>query len=520
MNTQRIAAIDIGSNSLKLAVVEAAASDSFTIIVQDRERVRLGQETLRKRHLSDEAIDLSIGAISRFRSIAENREADSIIAVATASVRQAKNANEFVRRVEEATGIRVEVLPSMEEARLIGIASAQYFGQDDSSLLNIDIGGGSTEISLMDCGEPKKLFSMKLGAVGLAEMFCETDPPSKNDLRRMREEIRFALSQPQRKIRGERWRTSTGTSGTVLNTAALLHYLSRNSSDEIPPIRIKKLVKLNRYLAELTLSERAAIPVISERRAEVIVAGSLILEGVMKTLGIEIVETCPYALREGVIINHLREIENESLPPVPDVDDLKLRDVFAVGRRFGYEESHALQVARMSEKLFDILAPMFGFERHKRTLLSAAALLHDVGYHISHEAHHKHSQYLIRHSEMTGFLESEKSIIANVARYHRKALPKETHLEYTSLSDDDRRTVDELSAILRIADGLDRGYESRVEDIQISKTKNRVTLTLISSKDIKAEMYAIKMKKEGFETTFDCELVIEKRSPHVNASHE
>ncbi len=508
MKTQRIAAIDIGSNSLKLAIIEAAASDSFTIVLQDRERVRLGRETLLTRHLPEIAITQSIEAVSRFKSIADHMEVDKVMAVATASVRQAENASEFVERVEKASGVRVEVLPSMEEARLIGIASAQYFGKEDSSLLNIDIGGGSTEISLMEDGKPKKLFSMKLGAVGLTELYAESDPHSKKELKRIREEIDFALSQPRRKIRGEKWKISTGTSGTILNTAALINYMSDNSLEDIPPIRFKKLVKLNKHLAKLNLKERSMIPVISETRAEVIVAGALILEGVMGALGIKKLETCPYALREGVVIDYLNEIETESLPPVPDVDDIKLRDVFAIGRRFGYEETHALQVATMAEKIFDELSPIFGFERHKRTLLSAAALLHDVGYHISHEAHHKHSLYLIKHSEMTGFSESEKSIIANVARYHRKALPKESHIYYTSLPDNDRRTVDELSAILRLADGLDRGYEGRVEDIIIERRNDAINLTLVSSKDVSSEIYAIEMKKGAFEKTFGCLLIV------------
>lgn len=515
MKTQRIAAIDIGSNSLKLAVVEAAASDSFTIILQDRERVRLGKETLRTRHLSDEAIRVSCETIGRFKSIADNREADALIAVATASVRQAKNADEFTERVEEATGVRVAVLPSMEEARLIGIASNQYFGADDSSLLNIDIGGGSTEISLMEYGRPKKLFSMKLGAVGLTEIYCGSDPIEKKNLRRMREEIEFALSQPERKIRGERWEIATGTSGTILNTAAILNHLSVDASPEIQTITLKELKKLNQRLAGTTLAERAGIPVISERRAEVIVAGAMILEGVMGALNLDSLQTCPYALREGVVIDHMQEIETIDLPPVPDVEDLKLKDVFAIGRRFGYEEAHALHVAGMAETIFDKLSSRFELNRNKRTLLSAAALLHDVGYHISHEAHHKHSLYLIKHSEMTGFTQEEKLIIANVARYHRKGLPKDTHEDYTSLSPEGRRTVDELSGILKIADGIDRRYEGRVKDIEIQQNGNKVTLFLIATGSVTPEIHAIKNKKGGFENAFDCSLSVRRKSPEA-----
>ncbi len=508
MKTQRIAAIDIGSNSLKLAVVEAAASDSFTIISQDRERVRLGHETLRNKFLSDEAIQLSVDAISRFKSIADAREADQIIAVATASVREANNAAQFVAEIERQTGVHVEIIPSLEEARIIGVATSQYFGKEKGSLLNIDIGGGSTELSFMKNDEPKKLFSMKLGSVGLSEKHLFSDPPTKKEIKKLKREIQFALEKPAFKMKSEKWQISSGTSGTILAIASMLNLIADNELLENPTIKLKELVALNKKLRKLNLEKRSDISVINERRAEVIIAGGLILEGVMKTLGIKTLESCSYALREGVIIDYLRKAETESLPPVPDVQDIKLRDVFAVGRRFGYEEKHALQVAKMAEKLFDRLAPVYNLERHERTLLSAAALLHDVGYHISHEAHHKHSLYLIKHSEMTGFNQGEKLIIANIARYHRKSLPKKTHPDYMILDAHDRDTVNRMSSILRIADGLDRGYESRVEDIKIERNKDKLLLTLVSNEDCSSEMYAIKMKKEAFEMFFGCDLII------------
>ncbi len=510
MNTHRLAAIDIGSNSLKLAVIEAAASDSFTIISQDRERVRLGHSTLLSGVLSDEALESSVEAISRFRSIAEAREAETILAVATASVRQAKNGAAFVEDVERRTGIQIEVLPSLEEARLIGIAAAQYFGKEDSSILNIDIGGGSTEISLMEQGEPKKLFSVKLGAVGLGEKYLISDPPARKELKKLRGEIKFALEKPVRKIKGEKWKLSSGTSGTVHSLSSLIDFRSSNQLTERPVVKFKRLTAINKILAKLKLEDRTKIPVINERRAEVIVAGGQILEGVMLALGIESLEPCPYALREGVIIDHLREVETESLPPVPDVDDIKLRDVFAIGRRFGYEENHALQVATLAEKIFDEISSIYDLKRHERTLLSAAALLHDVGYHISHESHHKHSLYLIKHSEMTGFSEDEKLVIANIARYHRKAFPKDHHFYFTSLNDSEQKTVRRLSSILRIADGLDRGYESRVKDIRIEKQKKRLILTIISKEDCASEIYAINVKKEFFETTYGCRLTVKQ----------
>ncbi|HVE56230.1 MAG TPA: HD domain-containing protein, partial [Pyrinomonadaceae bacterium] len=199
-------------------------------------------------------------------------------------------------------------------------------------------------------------------------------------------------------------------------------------------------------------------------------------------------------------------IEAESLPPVPDVLDKRLRGVFAIGRRYGYEERHALQVADLAEKIFDQIAPLYNLKRHLRTLLSAAALLHDVGYHISHESHHKHSFYLIKHSEITGFTEPEKLFIANIARYHRGSLPKESHSDFMKLSEKDRRTVAQLGAILRLADALDHGYENRIKDLKFKRGAQNLILKLVSDEDCAAELKAVEQKKDLFEAAFDTKL--------------
>jgi exopolyphosphatase/guanosine-5'-triphosphate,3'-diphosphate pyrophosphatase len=508
MKTQRLAAIDIGSNSIKLAVVEAAASDSFTIVGRDKEPLRLGQKTLQERILSQEAINQSIQAITRFRDIAKTRNVDRIIVVATAAVREANNTAEFRSAIRKSTGLRVDVLSPVEEARLIGIAAAQSFNVKDDSLLNIDIGGGSTELSLMTGGQPRKLFSMKLGSVGLTERFLGHDPPTAKELKKLRNEIRFALDRPVRELKGEKWQISSATSGTALALYACLNFQEDPAAKNRSDISLKRLVSFNQLTARLTSAERTKLPSISPQRAEILIAGGQILEGVMETLKIKSAAPCEFSLREGVIIDYLREIEVESLPPVPDVADPLLRGVFAVGRRFGYEENHALQVAALAEKIFDALTPIYNFKRHQRTLLSAAALLHDIGYHIAHEAHHKHSYYLIRHSEMTGFSEAERNIIANIARYHRSSFPKEKHFSFMGLTEKEQEIVWKMGSILRLADALDRGYDNHVRDVKFTQKNGSLNLKLLSDENCESEYEAIEKKKDMFETAFGCELIL------------
>jgi exopolyphosphatase / guanosine-5'-triphosphate,3'-diphosphate pyrophosphatase len=222
----------------------------------------------------------------------------------------------------------------------------------------------------------------------------------------------------------------------------------------------------------------------------------------MESLGINMLRTCDFALREGVIIDHLRRLEAESRPPVPDISDPRLLGVHAVGRRFGYEQAHALQVARLAEKIFDALAEDFQMSRHHRTLLSAAALLHDAGYHIAHEEHHKHALYLIKNSELTGFSEAERSVIANIARYHRGATPKERHPDYAALGESDRETVCRLAAILRVADALDRSHDSRVLDLQLRQGGQGLHVTLRAEHDCDREALAASQKRDLFEQVF------------------
>ena len=519
----KIAAIDIGSNSIKLVVVDAAASDSFAVLAREKDVVRLGHDTLRQGKLAAPAIERAIETIMRFRSIAEARGAERIFAVATASVREARNSDQFIKEVKRRAGVAVEVLSPIEEGRLIGLAAAQACGGPDASILNIDIGGGSTEISLMRGGAPAELFSVKLGAIGLTEQFLATDPPKPKELRALKEEVRSALERPARELKGDRWHKATGTSGTILAIGTALRLKGLSAADEQSKrarpagdeIEQAKLNAFNARAAELNASERRLLPGISSQRSEIIVGGGQILEGAMMALHIDSLWTCSWALREGVLIDRLRDIEAESHPPLPDSVDYRLRGVHAVGRRFGYEEPHALQVAKLAERIFDYLFRSnrpTTFDRHQRTLLSAAALLHDIGYHIAHESHHKHSLYLIKNSELTGFSEAERDVIANVARYHRGSEPRERHENYAALNQADRETVNSLAAVLRIADALDRRHDGRVTDLRCVRSGRVVHIELHSSANCDREIVAAEQKCGLFEQVFNCRLEFSRRA--------
>jgi exopolyphosphatase/guanosine-5'-triphosphate,3'-diphosphate pyrophosphatase len=204
-----------------------------------------------------------------------------------------------------------------------------------------------------------------------------------------------------------------------------------------------------------------------------------------------------------VIIDRLREWEDEARPPVPDFADQKLRGVHAVGRRFGYEETHARQVAKLADQMFQSLAAAENFSRHHRTLMLAGALLHDIGYHISHDSHQKHALYLIANSELTGFSEAERAVIANIARYHRGSIPKQRHPEYAALNAADQETVSKLGGLVRLADALDRSHDSRVHDLKCELNGDTFYIELFSTADCSNELVELERKRDLFEHAFD-----------------
>ena len=300
----KLAAIDIGSNSIKLVVVQAETSDSFTVLAQEREVVRLGQETLVNGHINEAAMLRATTCLKRFREIAETQGAEKIVAIATATVREANNAAEFIRTVEHEAGLHVEVLSGLEEARMIGLAASQGCTEKGLTSLNIDIGGGSTEISIFRDGEPLRLVSMKLGAVGLTDRFIRSDPPAPNELDALRSQIRGSLESSASELCEQGWDQATATSGTAVAIRGALN---------TPVVDLSELKRLNAKIAALSLAERKNVAGLTPQRADIIVAGGFVLEETMKALGIESLRICDWSLREGGIIDRLRAWERTSV---------------------------------------------------------------------------------------------------------------------------------------------------------------------------------------------------------------
>ncbi len=520
----RVASVDIGSNSIKLLVADIAANGALIPLRREKSMVRLGHETLLKGHLSSEAIVQAIRTLSVFKTLSQNQGAEQIIVVATASVREADNAQAFIREVLTRTGIQIEVLSGAEEARLIGIAAARGANPDrkasGKALLNIDVGGGSTELSLMRGSKALALQSMKIGAVRLTEQFLSSDPPRSKELLAMQREIEGALERPMREFKGMGWDFVTGTSGTILAIGAAFQSLNYpdneliadgRSAGQLPSVTMSRdaLKEFNEHLASISTAERKKIKGISDQRAEIIVAGGQIVEQIMHAFKIRKITTCNWGLREGVLIDRLSEWSGKRAYAAKELD-ARLAGAEALGERFGFEAAHGKHVSHLATKLFDQLKSLHGLKLHDRVLLAAGALLHDIGYTIAPESHHKHSLYLILNSELTGFTDLERQIIANIARYHRRAFPKPSHPFFASLGMEDQSRVWMLGAITRLADAMDRSHEGRIRNFKATMRGDKVRITIQSSRKCDHELWAVEYKKDLFEEAFGVTVEIAK----------
>ena len=514
-----IAAIDIGTNSVHMVVVRIVTSlPAFTIIAREKETVRLGDRDPQTGNLTPEAINRAIGALKRCQEVAKSLNAHQILAVATSAVREAPNGHEFVRSIETELGLAVNIISGQEEARRIylGVLSGVEF--NNTPHLIIDIGGGSTELILGDSDEPRTLSSTKIGAVRLTAEFVPKNPVSDRELIYLQAFVRGQLERATDEIKANLRSGETpklvGTSGTIETLAAILN---TDKSGQIPDrihgfeIRLPELRNLIHRLRRMTVAERTTIEGMSERRSEIIIAGAVILQEAMVMLGMQSLSVCERSLREGVIVDWMLTqglIEDR----LKYQGSIRERSTLKIAGKYGVDIPHSERVAELALSLFDqTYEQLHTWDKSVRQLLWSAAILHNSGHFVSHDAHHKHSYYLIRYGELLGYTEAEIDTIANIARYHRKSAPKKKHQNLQNLSKEQKSIVSQLSAILRVAVALDRRRIGAIKDVSLNcdLTTRECHLTFFPTDPTDAcvlECWSLDYKKPVFETEFNLKL--------------
>nr|MBP8274537.1 Ppx/GppA family phosphatase [Acidobacteriota bacterium] len=418
---------------------------------------------------------------------------DEIIAAATSAVRESENGGDFIAEVHRATGIRVRVISGTEEARLIHLAAAYATGIGARTGVVIDIGGGSVEITSGTSARMQSGRSFKLGVIRLTEKYVKTDPLSRRDERRMVKAIRKETRSYIGQLRKRGFDRVIGTSGTIQTLGELA--AGGGQPVEIRNLRVsvRSLQRVRQDLTERTLEDRLKMPGLDPRRADLSVAGAVLLDTLLTELRTTHFSLCDFALREGLVLDYARR-NRAQIQRADRYPDVRRRSVISLAERCQYVAPHARQVARLCLQLFDQLKDLHGLGAQAREWLEYAALLHDVGVHISYERHHKHSYYLIKNGDLRGFEPSEIEMIALTARYHRQNLPKKSHDGFRSLDRDGRTTVKLLAALLRLAEGLERSHAQVVAAVRVQPVaKGRQTpvrIRLRTAGDAELEVWA------------------------------
>jgi exopolyphosphatase/guanosine-5'-triphosphate,3'-diphosphate pyrophosphatase len=503
----RIAAIDIGSNSIHMLVCRIRPDLSFEVVDREKDMIRLAAGTLATGRLPAANIATAMQTLAKFRRLAESHGVEDIVTTATSAVREADNGGEFIRQAKEQVGLNVRVISGTEEARLIHLAAAYAVGTGSNRAVTIDIGGGSTEITLGTAARMELGRSFKIGVIRLAERFAGTDPMPREDVERLQRHIAKETSGYLAQLRRRGFSRVIGTSGTILTIGQLAATPVTSGSNDVRRLVVKAddIRKLRKKLVDLPLNERLKISGLDPRRADLAPVGAILIETLLERLRAEEITLCDFALREGLVLDYIRR-NTSHIQKAGRYPDVRRRSVVELGERCSYYPDHAAQVAGLAQKIFDRTQSIHGLGAREREWLEYGALLHDVGAHISYEAHHKHSYYLIRHGELRGFDPEEVEVIGLIARYHRQALPKKSHEGFRELSKELRRSVKILAAMVRLAEGLDRSHVQVVKDLT-------VTVTGGSKKKPKAI-------EVGLRTTGDAELEHWAASRHAEALAE
>ena len=461
-----VAALDIGTNSFHLVVAKPVPG-GFEVVTREKEVVRLGHGGGDMKEISDDAMDRGVKCLVRLSQIAESHDAE-LRAVATSAVREAKNRSDFLKQVRKATGIDVEVVTGVEEARLIHLGALNAVGIHDKSMFVCDIGGGSTEVVVGLDDEVLFARSFKLGAVRLTDRFFSGNTLHPSAVPSCRAHIRSALSVVAPEVLELGFEVVAASSGTAESVARII-LASRGGTEP----KTMNRFEFTSEEVRATVAALVAMPTVEERikrfglepnRADIILAGALILEGLVDTFELKTILFSDYALREGLLLDTLRR---EGLLEFDEDHDAARRSVQQLADRCDDRPDHSQHVAELAVSLFDQVADELRLQPAWRRYLEFAALLANVGVVVSHAKHHLHTYYLVRNAELMGLTDREVEIIAQVARYHRKSVPKPEHPEFAALSAGDQRIVRSLAGILRVAIGLDRTYDARVKSVVV-----------------------------------------------------
>lgn len=505
MKNERLAAIDIGTNSIRCIVVEASSNGSYRVLDDEKETVRLGEGIASSGAISDAAVQRAEHAAERMARLVKGLGVKGVEAVATSAVRSASNGPLLVSRLESVLEVPVRVISGEEEAELATQSALRNFDMQGQRYGVMDVGGGSVELTTGQGQVVEEHYSLELGAVVMTERFMRGDPVRQSELEMLRKHIRNTL----RKMFGSNrplLPVMVASGGTITAIAQMVLLYRREELPSVHGVTLlrSEIVHVLAMLQRKNLSERKNLPGLSPDRADIIVAGVAVVDAMMEFFGSNSLLVNARGIREGVILQALQRHGLSSCSP----SNRSWRDsVIDFGRNCQIEEAHALQVSWIALAIFDDMEKACGLKKRDRVILETAAILHDAGAWINYESHHKHSYHLIRHASLFGLTPRERELAAQVARYHRKALPKRKHEAFQKLTPKEQLLVGRLGGILRLADGLDRRRCSAIRKISCTVQGDVARIAVSGSDDLAVEIFGGGAKKELFERAFGLHLL-------------
>jgi exopolyphosphatase / guanosine-5'-triphosphate,3'-diphosphate pyrophosphatase len=475
----RLAAIDVGTNSLHMVIADVNRDGNIDVVDRVKETVRLGRRAFETGTLSKEAMDLAVRTLSNFQKLIKLRNVNRMRAVATSAVRETKNSADFVARIRRETGIKVEIIPGAEEARLIFVAARHAMGLEGGPHLLVDIGGGSVELVMVRDGEPMWMRSLKLGVSRLTEQFLTDDPPSARQVRDLEAHLADEMSDLLKSARRDGVQRAIGTSGTVNTLVAMARAARGEELGRLAGASASaaEIAHVRRSILGCDLADRLELPGIDAKRADLMPASAILTDYILHHSGAPELVACTWALREGLLL------ELAGIASRREAIEARKHSVAALAQKFEGANEHGRTVAKLAGQIFDATAEELELPNEAREILDYAALLHDIGHTIDHDRHNRHSYYLIKNADLFGFTPDEIEIMAQVARGHRKQGAKVDSPDLYALPEDKRRMVRALAAILRVADGLDRTHFGIVKNVHPSVAPGKLYLDIDSGSE-------------------------------------
>ncbi|MBE9042398.1 Ppx/GppA family phosphatase [Oscillatoriales cyanobacterium LEGE 11467] len=509
----KLAAIDIGTNSIHMIIAEATHKQSFKIIDRQKEMAKLGVGVFASKYISDRAFKVGIETIHRYIQLAEEMGVDEILTAATSAIREAQNGEKFLREVVAKTGICPRTISGKEEARLIFLAVRNSIALEDDKALVLDIGGGSTEAVVGDRSDLFFRDSMPLGVLRLLDMFENKESVGTEGRGILEAHIQFVAGKVLEKTRDVGFDRVIGTSGTIRTMGEAAHMAAGGKSFEwvnAEVVPLEKICQLTQELLKMKVEERAEVEAVSEKRADAIHLGGVLLVKLLNLAGVEEITLCDASLREGMILDYL-ERHSQAASAFSNCQNLRYRQAAHLIYKYDADWEENRHTANLALQLFDRTQELHGYGNFEREILEFAALLHNIGMSISFRKHHKNSRFLIKRTAPRGFTNEEILLIGHLARYHCKAKPTKRHKKFKQLSKYHRHLIKRLAGILRISVALNKTKNQRVEQIFCQVSKKTLEINVAGTDNIEVEIWAARRSCEVLAEALERQIKIQDR---------